>query len=251
MTISVPTRQCGHRGRSDDKPDKGLTALLRQCLELNRKTRGAEHPNTAATLHDLALITAARGDAGAAEAQFRIVLAMQRKALGSRHPVVATTLNSLSHVLLAQGRHDEAAAASSEALDIARAALRSDHQLVAIYTLNLAAVHLARKDSAAAEPLLREGLRIRERAAGIVPSRRRTVSRDHWSVEEVESLLGTIHRSSQGAQKGSPASTSRTGTSGTNDRSQSAISSMPCSSDTVCPSMIQPFGRPTDIASST
>jgi eukaryotic-like serine/threonine-protein kinase len=198
----------------------GAEPLLRQCLDLNRKTRGAEHPNTAATLHDLALITAARGDAGAAEAQFRTVLAMQRKALGPRHPVVATTLNSLSHVLLAQGRHDEAATAATEALDISRAALRSDHQLVAIYMLNLAAVHVARHDPAAAEPLLREGLRIRERAPGIVPSRRRTISEDDWRVAEVESLLGTVRRASQGAQKGSPASTSRTGTSGMNDRSR-------------------------------
>ena len=47
------------------------------------------------------------------------------------------------------------------ALAIARPALGSEHQLIAIYTINLASVHLARREPAAAEALLRDGLRIR------------------------------------------------------------------------------------------
>ena len=52
----------------------------------------------------------------------------------------------------------------------------------AIYTINLAAVQVAPATPAAAEPLLREGLRIRSRAPGIVPSRRRTIAEDDWSL---------------------------------------------------------------------
>ena len=37
----------------------GAETLLRQSYAINRKTRGADHPNTAASLHDLALIVAA------------------------------------------------------------------------------------------------------------------------------------------------------------------------------------------------
>ena len=139
----------------------GAESLLRQCLELNRRTRGEGHPNTATTVHDLALITAARGDYPAAESMFRQVLETHRKAMGDKHPILATTLNNLSRVLLEQKRTDEAAAALQDALDIARAALGSDHQLVAIYTINLASLHLTRKQPAAAEALLREALRIR------------------------------------------------------------------------------------------
>ena len=40
----------------------GAETLLRQALAINRKTRGDDHPNTAITVHDLALIAAARGD---------------------------------------------------------------------------------------------------------------------------------------------------------------------------------------------
>lgn len=166
--------------------------LLQQCLDLNRKTRGEDHPNTSTTLHDLALIAATRGEYRAAEAQFREVLSTQRATLGERHPVVATTLNSLSHVLAADHRNDEAASALAEALDIARASLGNDHQLVGIYSINLGAVQLARNNPSEAEALVREGLRIRTQAPEIVPSRRRTLIEDDWSIGATKSLLGAV-----------------------------------------------------------
>jgi serine/threonine protein kinase/Tfp pilus assembly protein PilF len=170
----------------------GAEALLRQSYDTNVKTRGAEHPNTAAALHDLALIAAMRGDGAAAEPLLRQALAMQRQALGNHHPVVASTLNSLARVLLEKRNYDEAVAAESEAVGIATSSLGPDHQLVAIYTIDLAAVHVAGGKPAAAEPLLREGLRIRSRAPGIVPTRRRTRAEDDWSVGAARSLLGEV-----------------------------------------------------------
>jgi serine/threonine-protein kinase len=168
----------------------GAEALLRKCLETNRKTRGEIHPNTSSTLHDLALIAAARQDYAGAEAMLREALDIARKTLGEKHSVVARTLNSLSHVLAAQGRSQEAAAALQDALAIARPALGSDHQLVAIYAINLASVQLARNQAVAAEELLREALPIRARAPELVPSRRRTISEDDWSVATTKALLG-------------------------------------------------------------
>ena len=76
------------------------------------------------------------------------------------------------------------------ALAIARPALGSDHQLIAIYTLNLAAVHLARGEAQTAEPLIREGLRIRFLAPQMVPNRRRILPADDWSIAAIRSLLG-------------------------------------------------------------
>jgi hypothetical protein len=96
---------------------------LQQSLDINRRTRGADHPNTAINLHDLALIAIMHGDYAKADAELRQVLAMQKKALGERHPVVAMTLNSLAHVLRDEHREEEAEAAQREALAIARAAL--------------------------------------------------------------------------------------------------------------------------------
>jgi serine/threonine protein kinase/Tfp pilus assembly protein PilF len=168
----------------------GAEALLRQSLDVNRKTRGEGHAMTATTMHDAALVTAARGDRGAAERSFRTVMDIHRKALGDSHPLVAVTLNSLSRVLRDQGRHDEAAASLQAALDIARPALGHDHQLIAIYSINLGAVQLARGQPGAAEPLLRDGLRIRLLAPTLVPNRRRILPEDDWSVAATRSLLG-------------------------------------------------------------
>jgi len=171
---------------------------LQQSLDINRRTRGADHPNTAINLHDLALIAIMHGDYAKADAELRQVLAMQKKALGERHPVVAMTLNSLAHVLRDEHREEEAEAAQREALAIARAALGGGHQLVAIYSLNLAALRLARHDPGDAEPLVRTGLTVRENAPGIVPSRRRTMIEDDWSIGAARSLLGAsllaLHR---------------------------------------------------------
>ena len=168
----------------------GAETFLNQCLEINRETRGQEHPNTLTTLHDLALIAASRGDRAAAESQLRYVLSTQRKVFGDGHPAVAMTLNNLARLLVAAGRHAEAAAALQEALEIARPALGSRHQLVAIYMLNAASIELARKHADAAEAFAREGLRIRSLAPGLIPTRRRTVVEDEWSLGAAKSLLG-------------------------------------------------------------
>ena len=168
----------------------GAERLLRQGLELNRRTRGEFHANTGTSLHDLGVVAASRGDYALAESLFRQALVTHRKALGDAHPVVATSLNGLSRALVGQRRYDEAAASLREALAVARPALGSDHQLVAIYTINLGALELRRRQPAAAEPLIREGLRIRSAAPDLVPGRRRTFPEDDWSVGATKSLLG-------------------------------------------------------------
>ena len=166
--------------------------LLRQSLDLNLKLRGEDHPNTGASLHDLALVAGTRGDSSTAESLFRQALNTERKMLGDRHPSVAASLNGLSRVLVAQHRYGEAALALQEAVQIARDSLGGDHQSVALYSSNLAAVHLAGKHALAAEPLLREALRIRVLSPGLVPLRRRTFVEDDWSVGGIKSLLGAV-----------------------------------------------------------
>jgi len=168
----------------------GAESLLRQSLDLNRRTRGEYHANVGTSLHDLGLVAASRGDFAAAESLFRQALVTHRRALGDGHPNVAATLNSLSRVLVEQQRYSEAVTALESALDIARTAFGRDHQLVAIYTINLGSVQLARKDPAAAEPLVREGLRVRALAPDLLPSRRRTLPEDDWSIAGTKSLLG-------------------------------------------------------------
>jgi serine/threonine protein kinase/tetratricopeptide (TPR) repeat protein len=164
--------------------------LLQQCLETNLKAVGEGHPNMSTPLNDLALIEAARGNYAGAESMLRQSMVRARQALGERHPTLAPVLNNLGRILLADGKHDEAASALRDALSIAVPAFGSDHPLTAIYKINLASVHLARNEAAAAEPLLRQALAVRSRAPGLVPTRRRTLPEDDWSVAATRSLLG-------------------------------------------------------------
>jgi serine/threonine protein kinase len=170
----------------------GAELLLRQCLELNRRTRGERHANSGTTLHDLGLIALTRRDYPAAEALFLESMGIHRQALGDTHPLVASALNNLAHVWAARGRHDEAAAALQQALAIARTALGNDHQLVAIYGINLAVVHVASGKPREAVPLLQEGLRIRSLAPELIPTRRRTLLEDDWSIDAIKRLLARL-----------------------------------------------------------
>ena len=60
---------------------------------------------------------------------------------------------------------------------------------------------LAQHQAGDAESLLRDGLRIRSQAPGMVPSRRRTLPSDDWSLGAAKSLLGaallSLHRYEQ------------------------------------------------------
>ena len=168
----------------------GAEKLLLECLEVNRKALGEEHPNFFTTIHDLAVIALARGDATDAEAKIRSILARAYKALGNMHPTIAAIQNTLARALRQQGRHEEAATALQEALQIARTAHGPEHPLVGIYSANLGSVYLALHRPGLAEPLLRKAVEIRSRIPGVVPSRRRTLSEDDWSVGDTRRLLG-------------------------------------------------------------
>ena len=92
---------------------------------------------------------------------------------------------------VARGRHREALDTLRTAIDIVRASFGETHQLVAIFTLNAGAVHLALGDPAAATPLLLEGLRLRALAPDVVPSRRRTLPEDDWSLDDARRALAS------------------------------------------------------------
>lgn len=170
-----------------------VTALDR-ALDLNRRTRGPNHPNTAVTMHDRALVALAHEDWRGAESLLRSALAIQRQTVGATHPTVAATLNSLSKAEAGLGRTREAIASIDEALAIARRTYGPDHQLAAIYALNEGALLAASGRPADAEPLLREGLRVRALSPDLLPGRRRTLPADDWRVADARRTLAAVLR---------------------------------------------------------
>ncbi|MBK8980073.1 MAG: serine/threonine protein kinase [Planctomycetes bacterium] len=127
-------------------------SMLRQALEMTRRLLGADHPDVASCLRDLAKVLRARGANVEAEQACREALAIQRDKLGSGHLHVAATLHALALALIAQERAAEAADQLEEAVRIGAAQLPDAHRDLTEFRMRLGHVYvqLGRYDEARA-----------------------------------------------------------------------------------------------------
>jgi tetratricopeptide (TPR) repeat protein len=70
---------------------------------------GAEHPDTATTLNNLALLFKSQGDYDGARPLYERALAIYEKVLGAEHPDTKDSAAAAAVVLDSLGRGDEAA----------------------------------------------------------------------------------------------------------------------------------------------
>ena len=117
--------------------EKPFTRSLMIC----EKTLGPEHPNTAESLNNLALLYIAQGKYDEAEPLYKRSLAIYEKALGPEHPNTATSLNNLARLYRAQGKYGEAEPLYKRSLAIYEKTLGPEHPLVAIVCENLAELY--------------------------------------------------------------------------------------------------------------
>ena len=130
------------------------------------KALGPEHPDVAASLHNLAVLYDHQGKYAETEPLYQRALRITEKALGPEHPTVAASLNSLAMLYRAQGKYAEAEPLLERALRIREKALGPDHPDVAQSLNNLALPYHDQGKYAAAEPLYQRALRISEKALG-------------------------------------------------------------------------------------
>ncbi len=140
--------------------------LHEQAFKIRRQALGAEHPEVAKSLNDLAEVLRRKGDLKTAEARYREALAMQRKLLGQEHPDVAESLDNLAIVLDSKGDFKEAEPLFRFALAMRRELLGKEHAKVAESLNNLAELLRKKGDYATAEPLHREALTMRRKLLG-------------------------------------------------------------------------------------
>jgi tetratricopeptide (TPR) repeat protein len=74
--------------------------LYKRALAIRETALGANHPDVAQTLNNLALVYADQSKHGEAEALYKRALAIRETALGANHLDVAWTLNNLALVYL-------------------------------------------------------------------------------------------------------------------------------------------------------
>jgi tetratricopeptide (TPR) repeat protein len=128
--------------------------LWEQILAIVEQLLGPEHPDTATSLNNLALLYRKQGRYGEAEPLYKRSLAIREKVLGPEHPDTATSLNNLAGLYEAQGRYGDAEPLYKRSLAIYEKVLGPEHPTTATSLNNLAVLYLQTKNNTSAEPLL-------------------------------------------------------------------------------------------------
>ncbi|MCH8852647.1 MAG: tetratricopeptide repeat protein, partial [Planctomycetes bacterium] len=133
--------------------------LMRRALAIDEQSYGAEHPNVAIRLNNLAQLLQATNRLAEAEPLMRRALAIDEQSYGAEHPRVAT-LNNLAQLLQATNRLEEAEPLMRRALAIDEQSYGAEHPKVARDLNNLAQLLQATNRLAEAEPLMRRHVEI-------------------------------------------------------------------------------------------
>jgi tetratricopeptide (TPR) repeat protein len=140
--------------------------LLCDALVIREKVLGPEHPDTATSLNNLALLLQDQRDFAGARPLYERALAIREKTLGPEHPDTATSLNNLAGLLYTQGDFAGARPLFERALAIHEKVLGPEHPDTANSLNNLAFLLMQQGDVAGAWPLFERALAIREKTLG-------------------------------------------------------------------------------------
>jgi len=145
---------------------QGAGPHFKRALELSEKSLGAEHPDVATDLNNLAGLYDAQGRYGEAEPLYQRALRIWEKTLGTEHPDVAMVLDNLAGLYDAQSRYREAEPLHQRSLRIREKVLGAEHPDTATSLSNLAGLYESQGRYSEAEPLYQRSLKIREKVFG-------------------------------------------------------------------------------------
>jgi tetratricopeptide (TPR) repeat protein len=140
--------------------------LHERALAIYEARLGADHPETASSLNNLATVLADQGDLDGARTLYERALSIRQARLGADHHDTGHSLNNLATVLRAQGDLAAARTLHERALAMYEARLGADHPTTAYSLSNLASVRRAQGDLAAAHTLHERALAIRQAHLG-------------------------------------------------------------------------------------
>ena len=101
--------------------------LENQVMDMRKKLLGAEHPDTLASMGDLASIYCNQGRWNEAEQLHIQVIDMTKKLLGAEHPDTLKSMGDLASTYCNQGRWDEAEQLKVQVMDIRKKLLGEEH----------------------------------------------------------------------------------------------------------------------------
>ncbi len=140
--------------------------LIRRSLEIREKVLGPDHPDTAKSLNNLAVLLERSGHYKDVEQLYKRALEINERTVGPGHPDTAKSLNNLAGLYGRLGQHKESEPLLERALEINEKALGPDHPDTARALNNLGSFRHKQAQYREAEPLLKRALEIDEKALG-------------------------------------------------------------------------------------
>ncbi|KAK3551440.1 hypothetical protein QTP70_017320 [Hemibagrus guttatus] len=158
----------GH-SREEEGPtslkDAAKVFLLRS-LEMRQRVLGADHPDCAQSLNNLAALHCERRDYESAEQLYEKALEIRKQALAPDHPSLAYTLKHLAMLYKRRGKLEKAVPLYELALEIREKSFGPKHPSVATALVNLGVLYCQLKKHNEALPLYEQALRVYEDSLG-------------------------------------------------------------------------------------
>ena len=139
---------------------------LERALQLRKPLLGPEHPDTLASMHNLAIAYHDQGKMAEAEALQAQTLEIRKRVLGAEHPDTLMSMNRLGNVYLDQGKPAEAVALHAQNLEIRKRVLGAEHPDTLMSTNNLANAYRAQGKYAEAAALFAQTWEMGKRVLG-------------------------------------------------------------------------------------
>jgi serine/threonine protein kinase/tetratricopeptide (TPR) repeat protein len=139
---------------------------LERSVRLRTVKLGADHPDTLASMNNLAVLYLRQGKYDTAEHLFQKVIDAQTAQFGADHPDTLRSKNNLTALYQLQGKYDQVERLYKEVLDAQTSRLGADHPDTLGSKNNLAVLYRAQGKFRLAEPLYKEVLDARTARQG-------------------------------------------------------------------------------------
>jgi tetratricopeptide (TPR) repeat protein len=140
--------------------------LYQRALAIRERLLGIEHPDTAETYNNIAIVYETKRDYVEALMWYAKALAINEKVLGAEHPSTATIYNNIAEVYYNQGDYAKALMWYEKALAIRKKVLGVEHPSTAATYNNIAGVYYNQGDYVKALMWYKKALAIREKVLG-------------------------------------------------------------------------------------
>ena len=140
--------------------------LAVRAMQVRERVLGPEHPDTLASVNDLATLYERQGRYAEAEPLYLRALAARERVLGLEYPDTLISVNNLAALYDSQGRYAEAEPLYQRALAARERVLGPEHPNTLTSVNNLAGLYESQGRHADAEPLYQRALATFERVLG-------------------------------------------------------------------------------------